>query len=92
MTRGKDNPQNNAIKEAARQREAEMKPTPVIRESFEDMQKRATDPVKTEGTTEVSSNESPANDVMRQRFEALERQKDKDIKEYEKQSDGKPKV
>jgi len=87
--------QNNAFKTAAAQRTAEMQPTPVVRESFEAMQARAQkpDPVKTEGTTEVpNSGVAAFNDPMRQRFEAMEAQKEKDIKEYVKQSDGKPKV
>ena len=88
MTRHK-NEQNDAIKAAAKQREAEMQPTPEVRESFEAMQRRSQNPVERDGTTEGSP---IVNDPMRQRYEAAEAQKEKDIKEYVKQSDGKPKV
>lgn len=82
---------NNPVNEAAKQREAEMQPTPVVRESFESMQKRA-DPVKTEGTTEVTHSSVAPTDTMKQRYDALEAKKEKDIAEYVKQSDGKPKI
>lgn len=88
MTRQK-NEQNEAIKTAAKQREAEMQPTPEVHESFEAMQNRSENPVAKSGTTEAGP---IVNDPMRQRYEAAEAQKEKDIKEYVKQSDGKPKV
>ena len=81
--------QNDAIKTAAAQREAEMQPTPEVHESFEAMQRRRENPVERDGTTEAGP---IVNDPMRQRYEAAEAQKEKDIKEYLKQSDGKPKI
>lgn len=69
-------------------------PTPKQTESFDNMQKR-TNPVETKGTTEVPVLDpvaSQPNDAMQQRYEDLERQKEKDIKKLEKESDGKPKV
>lgn len=84
---------DSAIETAAKQREAEMKPTPEVHQSFEAMQRRATNPVETDGTTEVpNSGITAPNDPMRERFEAAERQKDADNKRYLKEHDGKPKV
>lgn len=84
--------QNNEVTNAAKEREAEMQPTPVVRESFDSMQRRV-DPVKTEGTTEVPANGVTAPvDAMQQRFQAAEEQKEKDIATLNEQSDGKPKV
>jgi len=88
MSRHKSDP---AIEAAAKQREEEMTPTPVVHENFNDMQRR--NPVETEGTTEVpNSGITAPNDPMRERFEAAERQKDADNKRYLKEHDGKPKV
>lgn len=56
---------------------------------------RSPDPVKTEGTTEIPVLDPVAGmpeDPMRQRFEESEKQKEKDIKKLEKESDGEPKV
>lgn len=93
MSRHK-NEQNDAVSNSAKQREAEMQPTPEVHTSFEAMQERTQkpDPVKTEGTTEIPNSGTVTNDPMRQRYEAAEAQKEKDIKEYLKQSDGRPKV
>lgn len=84
MSRHKSDP---AIEAAAKQREEEMTPTPVVHENFNDMQRR--NPVETDGTTEVPNT---PNDPMRDRYDALERQKDVDNKRYLKEHDGKPKV
>lgn len=84
---------DSTIETAAKQREAEMKPTPEVHQSFEAMQRRATNPVETDGTTEgPNSGITASNDPMRERFEAAERQKDADNKRYLKEHDGKPKV
>lgn len=85
MTRGKHNVD-------AKQRETEMKPTARQVESFDH---RRQNPVATDGTTEVPFGDAvitEPNDSIRQRYEAAERQKEKDIAELVKQSDGKPKV
>lgn len=88
MTRHK-NEQNSAIKDAAKEREAEMQPTPEVHEAFDAMQDRTDNPVARDGTTEATP---VVNDPIRQRYEAAEAQKEKDLKEYVKQSDGEPKV
>lgn len=87
MTRHKN--EDNAVTNAAKLREAEMQPTPVVHESFDAMQARNENPVAKNGTTEAGP---IVNDPMRQRYEAMEAQKEKDIKEYVKQSDGKAKI
>lgn len=76
-----------AIEAAAKQREEEMTPTPVVHESFEAMQER------TEADRK-GTNEDPSitNDPTRARFEAMERQKDADNKRYLKDHDGRAKV
>lgn len=48
------------------------------------------DPVKTEGTTEVPVYST--SDDRQARYEEMEKQKEKDIKKLEKESDGEPKV
>lgn len=88
MSRQK-NEQSDTIKEAAKQREAEMKPTPVVTQSFDAMQN---DPVKTQGTTEAGEYTSDVDRVNRERYEAMERQKEEDIKKLKKDSDNKPKI
>ncbi len=95
MTRHKDTA-SDQVKAQAEQREKEMEPTPVVRPSFVSMR----NPVETEGTTEVSRKkgdapaefQSSVDAEYRARYEAAEEQKEKDIKELKKQSDGKPKV
>lgn len=68
----------------------EMKPRQV--QAFESRAK-ASNPVATEGTTEVSPSAiTQPNDSIQQRYEAYERQKEKDIAQLLKESDGKPKV
>lgn len=49
-----------------------------------------TDPVKTEGTTEVPVYQT--SDDRQARYDEMEKQKEKDIRKLEKESDGKPKV
>ena len=80
---------NKAVKDAAKEREAEMRPTPEVHEAFDAMQDRTDNPVARDGTTEAAP---VVNDPIRQRYEAAEAQKERDIKEYVRQSDGKPKV
>lgn len=89
MSRQKNTQQDDAIAEAAKQREAEMKPTPVVTQSFDAMQN---DPVKTQGTTEAGEYSSDVDRVNRERYEAMERQKEEDIKKLKKDSDNKPKI
>jgi len=76
-----------AIEAAAKQREEEMTPTPVVHESFEAMQER------TEADRK-GTNEDPSitNDPTRARFESMEKAKDEQNKLYLKQHDGKAKV
>ena len=51
---------------------------------------RSQDPVKTEGTTEVPVYST--SDDRDERYAEMEKQKEKDIKKLEKESDGKPKI
>lgn len=48
------------------------------------------DPVKTEGTTEVPVYST--SDDRDERFAEMEKQKEKDIRKLEKESDGRPKI
>lgn len=51
---------------------------------------RSSDPVKTEGTTEVPV--CSTSDDRDERYAEMEKQKEKDIRKLEKESDGKPKI
>ncbi len=51
---------------------------------------QSADPVKTEGTTEVPVYST--SDDRDERYAEMEKQKEKDIRKLEKESDGKPKI
>lgn len=85
MSRQK-NEQNDAIKQAAKEREAEMQPTPVVNTAFDAMQ---------EDARKGKTSEDPVSQqerIYRDRADALEKKKDEDIKQAKKDSDGKPKA
>lgn len=54
------------------------------------IEQKRTDPVKTEGTTEFPVYST--SDDRQARYEEMEKQKEKDIRRLEKESDGEPKV
>lgn len=93
-------PQNDAVKQAAKEREAEIKPTPVLRESFDNMQKRVQNDTDRNGTSETRKGkedktpefQSSVDAEFRARYDASEKQKEEDIKQLKKDSDGKPKI